>query len=163
MTMKAMLNSMLLSLALAGASATAGAQAVDVAAGIQMAQIDFDAYHALLLERCKVLAPEAVDTLTTAMAQWKVQNADALVILRQLYKAQLIQLKRAQQPAVTDADIDAHVAAVLGIFNVNLKERVAGVPADEAKASCEGEYANQLLNRPAMDFNVLLKRMTLGR
>ncbi|WP_445230727.1 hypothetical protein [Duganella rhizosphaerae] len=159
-----MIKSIFLSLVLAGASATAAAAAVvDVAAGIQLAQIDFDSYHALLLERCRVLAPEAVDGLTAAMAQWKEQNADALLILRQLYKAQLMQLKRAQQPDATDADIDAHVAAVLGIFNANLKEKVAGVPADEARASCEGEYANNLLNRPAMDFNVLLKRMTLGR
>jgi len=160
---KAMIKSIFLSLALACASATAGAQAVDVAAGIQMAQIDFDAYHALLLERCRGLAPESVEPLTAAMAQWRAQNADALVLLRQLYKAQLIQLKRAQKPDATDAEIDAHVAAVLGIFNANLKERVAGVPTDEAKASCEGAYANNLLNRPAMDFNVLLKRMTLGR
>lgn len=161
--MKAMIKSIFLSVVLAGASATAGAQAVDVATGIQMAQIDFDAYHALLLERCKALAPDAVDTLAAAMTQWKQQNADALVILRQLYKAQLIQLKRARQPDATEADIDAHVAAVLRLFNANLREKVAGVPADEARASCEGEYANTLLNRPAMDFNVLLKRMTLGR
>lgn len=161
--MKAMIKSIFLSLLLAGAPVAAGAQVVDVAAGIQLAQIDFDAYHALLLERCEVLAPDAVDALRTAMAQWKQQNADALVILRQLYKAQLIQLKRAQQPDATEADIDAHVAAVLGIFNANLKERVAGVPAGEARASCEGGYADSLLNRPAMDFNVLLKRMTLGR
>ncbi|MES2160758.1 MAG: hypothetical protein V4476_06345 [Pseudomonadota bacterium] len=158
-----MIKSIFFSLLLAGAPVAAGAQAVDVATGIQMAQIDFDAYHALLLERCKVLAPDSVDPLAAAMAQWKQRNADALVILRQLYKAQLIQLKRAQQPDATEADIDAHVAAVLGIFNANLKEKVAGVPADEARASCEGEYANNLLNRPAMDFNVLLKRMTLGR
>ncbi|RFP15937.1 MULTISPECIES: hypothetical protein [unclassified Duganella] len=158
-----MIKSIFLSLALAGTSMMAGAAEVDVANGIQMAQVDYDAYHALLVERCKVLAPESVEALTAAMAQWKQQNAAALVMLRQLYKAQLIQQKRAQKPDTTDADMDAYVAAVLDYLNGNLKERVAGVPADKARASCEGEYANDLLNRPAMDFNVLLKRMTLGR
>lgn len=160
-----MIKPILLTLALASAGApmVAGAQAIDVAAGIQLAQIDFDTYHALLLERCKVVAPASVDALTATMAQWKARNADALLILRQLYKVQLIQQMRARQPDATDAAIDAHVAAVLGVFNSGLKDRVGGVTVDEARTSCEGGYAQTLLTVRDMDFNVLLKRMTLGR
>lgn len=158
-----MIKSVLFGAVLACASMTAGAAGVDVATGIQLAQIDFDTYHALLLERCKTVAPDSVGALAAVMAQWKERNADALVILRQLYKAQLIQQMRARQPAATEAEIDAHVAAVMGLFNGGLKDKVAAVPAAEARASCEGEYANNLRNRPDMDFNELLKRMTLGR
>lgn len=160
-----MIKPILLALALASGCApmVAGAQVIDVAAGIQLAQIDFDAYHALLLERCKVVAPDSVDALTGAMAQWKERNADALLILRQLYKVQLIQQMRARQPDATDAAIDAHVAAVHGVFNSGLKGRVSGISVDEAKASCESGYAQTLLTQREMDFNVLLKRMTLGR
>ncbi|MQA38777.1 hypothetical protein [Rugamonas aquatica] len=158
-----MMRYMVLAWALAAAPASAAAETVDVAAGIQLAQIDFDAYHALLLERCKVVAPDSVDALTGAMAQWKERNADALLILRQLYKVQLIQQMRARQPDATDAAIDAHVAAVHGVFNSGLKDRVAGIAVGEAKASCESGYAQSLLTQREMDFNVLLKRMTLGR
>jgi len=149
--------------ALACASMTAGAEPIAIATGIQLAQIDFDTYHALLLERCKTEAPDSVDALAESLAQWKAQNADALVILRQLYKVQLIQQMRARQPAATEAEIDAHVAAVMGVFNGGLKDKVAALPAGEARASCEGGYANDLETNPDMDFNELLKRMTLGR
>ncbi|MQA21983.1 hypothetical protein [Rugamonas rivuli] len=160
-----MIKPILLALALASAGmpTAAGAQVIDVAAGIQLAQIDFDTYHALLLERCKVVAPDSVDGLSDVMAQWKERNADALIILRQLYKVQLIQQMRAREPNATDAAIDAHVAAVQGVFNSGLKSRVAGVSADEAKMSCESGYARTLLTQRDMDFNVLLKRMLLGR
>ncbi|OFA04296.1 hypothetical protein [Duganella sp. HH101] len=158
-----MIRNIVLAWALAAAPASAAGETIDVAAGIQLAQIDFDTYHALLLERCKVVAPDAVDALTAVMAQWKENNADALLILRQLYKVQLIQQMRARQPDATDAAIAAHVAAVQGVFNGGLRDRVAGVTVDEAKASCESGYARTLQTQRDMDFNILLKRMTLGR
>lgn len=160
-----MIKPILLALALASAATplAAAAQATDVAAGIQLAQIDFDTYHVLLLERCKTLAPDSVDALAAAMAQWKERNADALLILRQLYKVQLIQQLLAREPDATEAAIDAHVAAVLGVFNSGLRDRVAGVSADEMKTSCEGGYSQTLSTVRDMDFNLLLKRMTLGR
>jgi len=158
-----MIRNIVLAWALAAAPVAAAGETIDVAAGIQLAQIDFDTYHALLLERCKVVAPDAVDALTAVMAQWKENNADALLILRQLYKVQLIQQMRARQPDATDAAIDAHVAAVQGVFNSGLKGRVVGISGDEAKASCESGYAQSLLTQREMDFNILLKRMTLGR
>ena len=158
-----MIKPILLALALAGAPMAAAAQSIDVAAGIQLAQVDFDTYHALLLDRCRLVAPDSVDALQAVMAQWQQRNADALVILRQLYKAQLMRQKLAQKQESTDAELDAHVAAVLGLFNSGLPEKVARIPVGDAKASCEGGYAGNLQNRPDMDFDALLKRMTLGR
>jgi hypothetical protein len=147
---------------LMSASLVAGAAQMDVATGIQLAQIDFDLYHAALLDRCQSIAPESAGALAASMAQWKAQNADALVILRQLYKAQLARNIRALQPALSDAEADAQVAAVLELYTSGLKEKVSQVPDDEARTSCNGGYAAQTLARPDMDFNALLTRMTLG-
>jgi hypothetical protein len=141
----------------------ADAAQMDVATGIQLAQIDFDSYHAALLERCRTLAPDSAGALAASMAQWKAKNADALVILRQLYKAQLTRNIRTLQPKLSDAEAEARVAAVLELFASGLKEKVSQVPDDEARSSCDGGYAAQTLARPDMDFNALLLRMTLGR
>jgi hypothetical protein len=141
----------------------ADAAQMDVATGIQLAQIDFDAYHAALLERCQVLAPDSAGTLADSMAQWKEKNAEALVMLRQLYKAQLTRNIRTVQPAPSDEEAEAQVAAVLQLFASGLKEKVLQVPDDQTRLACNGGYAAQTLARPDMDFNALLVRMTLGR
>ena len=144
-------------------SLLAGAAEMDVATGIQLAQIDFDAYHAALLERCRTLAPDSAGALADSMAQWKEKNAEALVMLRQLYKAQLTRNIRTLQPALSDAEAEAQVGAVLGLFISGLKEKVLRVPDDETRPACDGGYAARTLARPDMDFNALLMRMTLGR
>jgi hypothetical protein len=141
----------------------ADAAQMDVATGIQLAQIDFDSYHAALLERCQTLAPDSAGALAASMAQWKAKNAEALVILRQLYRAQLERNIRTLQPKLSDAEAEAQVGAVLELFASGLKEKVSQVPDDEARSSCDGGYAEQTLARPDMDFNALLVRMTFGR
>ena len=125
-----------------------------VSLGLQLALIDYDAVHIVLIERCKSSAPTSVSTLASAIANWKAKNDLAVRELRQLSTKGLMKTSGLSEPEAT-----AQLALLSELLTTGLKKQFAQVPEVQLKSACEGQYARQSLASPTLDFNALLVKL----
>jgi uncharacterized protein YjiS (DUF1127 family) len=128
-----------------------------VSLGLQLALVDYDAVHSVLTERCKVSAPASVTALASAIANWKAKNDPAVRELRQLSTSGLM-----KRGGLSESDAKAQLARSSELLTAGLKNQFAQVPEVQLKPACEGQYAEQSLASPALDFNALLAKLKAG-
>jgi hypothetical protein len=128
-----------------------------VSLGLQLALVDYDAVHVVLIERCKLSSPASVKALVSAIANWKTKNDLAVRQLRQLSTNGLMKGR-----GLSESEATAQVARSSELMTAGLKSQFAQVPEDQLKPACEGQYAAQSLASPALDFNALLAKLQTG-
>ena len=122
-----------------------------------MALIDYDAVHSVLIERCKSSSPASVNSLISAIAKWKTKNDPAVRQIRRLSMNNLIKKLELSEPEAT-----AQLARSSEFLTAGLKSQFAQVPEDQLKPACDGQYAEQSLSSPSLDFNALLAKLQAG-
>jgi len=125
-----------------------------VSLGMQLAQIDYEAVHVVLVERCKLNSPSTVPALVAAIENWKSKNDPALQQLRFLSKNNLV-----KKLGLSELDASAQLARTSEFLTAGLKGQFEHVPDSELKAACSGQYAAQTLGSPELDFNALLVKI----
>jgi hypothetical protein len=128
-----------------------------VSNGFQLAQVDYDTVHSVLVERCKSSSPDSVAALVAAIATWKAKNEQALKQLRMLSKNSLI-----KRLGLSESEASTQLARSSEFLTNALKSQFEQVSEPELKAACGGQYAAQSLASPTLDFNSLLAKMRGG-
>jgi len=128
-----------------------------VSLGLQLALIDYDAVHSVLIERCRSSSPTTVNTLTSAIANWKTKNDSAARQIRRLSMNNLMKTLK-----LSESEVTVQLARSSELVTAGLKNQFAQVPEDQLKLACDGQYAEQSLTSPSLDFNVLLTKLQAG-
>ena len=128
-----------------------------VSLGLQLAQVDYNAVHSVLVERCKTSSPDSVTTLVADIATWKAKNEPAQQQLRLLSRNGLV-----KRLGLSESEANAQLARSSELLTAGLKGQFERVPESELKAACGGKYAATSLASPALDFSALLAKVQAG-
>lgn len=128
-----------------------------VSLGLQLAQVDYDTVHNVLVKRCKSSSPGSVTALVAAITSWKAKNDPALQQLRLLTKNGLV-----KRLGLSESDASTQLARSSEFLTAGLKGQFELVSETELKTACGGQYAAQSLASPTLDFNALLTKVQSG-
>lgn len=128
-----------------------------VSRGLQLALVDYNTVHVVLIERCKLSSPSSVEALVSAISSWNAKNAPAMLHIRQLSTAGLMKRR-----GLSESEATAQLVRLSDLMTSGLKNQFGQVPEDQLKLACEGQYAAQSLASPALDFNALLAKLQAG-
>jgi hypothetical protein len=151
-------------LAFANANAVADSNALttkyvmDLEAQLQMAFTDYNAVHAVLIERCSQIFPASKSSLVDAITQWRTKNADAQ---QQLHQLLLNGLMRGS--GLSESEAGAQIARSSEMMTQLLTSQFNKLPEAQLKPACEGQYAAQSLASPMLDFGSLLSKLQPGK
>lgn len=109
-----------------------------------MAQIDYDAAHAKLIEGCKAKYPDSAPALIESIAAWKTANYEA--------QTELQKFLRGKPGASSQATTDQSRRMTEG-YGYSLLH----LPANEFRDGCEGAYARITLNQ--LNFAAVLEKL----
>jgi hypothetical protein len=124
-------------------------------ASLQLAQIDYGPVHAALIERCRTEYGESAHALEAAITQWDERNADALKELKTLGRERLRQLL---------PNVDVRSLDEMGhIMTEKLRVEMTKQSGPALKAACEGQYAQQSLDSPLLDFASLVRKLRVSQ
>jgi uncharacterized protein YjiS (DUF1127 family) len=128
-----------------------------VSVGLQLALVKYDAVHGVLIERCKLSYPESVNALVSVITNWKAKNDPAVRQLRHLSTNSLM-----KRLGLSESEATAQLARSSELLTSGLKNQFGKVPESQLKAACEGQYAEQSLASPTLDFDALLAKVQAG-
>ena len=125
---------------------------VDVSTRLQLALIDYEPVHAVLVERCTQSFPESVPALQKAIPDWQNKNREPLHEIRLIFRDKLASGQASM------SKVDAQMASISKMMNNGLKEQFAKVPLTELEKACRGGFATTLQS-PELDFEALLNKI----
>jgi hypothetical protein len=119
-----------------------------------LAQVDFPAVHATLINKCKVASPRSVPALTTAISAWSERNSDAINELRLLIKKTFV-----KNQSMSDTEATKLLAQIVESTTSAYQASIEKTSDKELTNLCEGGYAASSLNSSAVDYPTLLVRV----
>ena len=128
---------------------------LDVGSRFQLALIDYEQVHKVLIERCSRSYPDSVPALQAAIGDWQRMNREALRELRDLWRNGL----SAFRGGALDGEKQAGV--IPNMMTTNMKDQMVKLGEGDFKQACYGGFAATLRN-PALDF-VSLREQLRGK
>lgn len=121
---------------------------------MQLAAIDYDKVHEALVQKCQSVSPNMTPALMTAIDTWRTQNQAALEQLRALFRETVVKTH-----GLSASQASAQQAKLAVVFTNQFKTQFEKIPVQELKAACDGQYAEQSLTSPMLNFNAWLAKM----
>ncbi|MBI5920035.1 MAG: PD40 domain-containing protein [Betaproteobacteria bacterium] len=119
---------------------------------VHMVFLDYDAFHGQLINRCASRFPETVQSLQTAIAQWRQKNQPALQELRVLLRNKMV------REGMNKKDVDARLAQSAANVTQFMIKPFATMKEAELGPACSGYYTKGL-GSPAMDYVNFLEQV----
>lgn len=128
---------------------------LDVASRFQLALIDYEQVHQVLVERCTRSYPDSVPALQAAIDDWQRTNREALRELQGLWRSGVMEFRGGA------VDGEKQAGAIPNMMTTNMRDQIAKVGESDLKKACYGGFA-ATLRMPALDF-VSLREQLRGK